>query len=169
MHARAVTRPFPEFGTDDTPVKPVQAATRRTNSARRNRSIPSFRQMSIFECRRRHRQHPCRYRYVRRLAGSRLYQARTYISPEKGGSINLGLYETEAAAHQVVTAWIRAGADPTKGLPEGVLPKYVKQVEGGFTWDVKVAGRRLQGGLFADPADAFRDALQAVNAARRAS
>lgn len=169
MHARAVTRSFPEFDAGEVPPEAAQITTRRANSARRNRSIPSFRQMSIFECRRRQRQHPCRYRYVRRLAGSRLYQARTYISPEKGGSINLGLYETEAAAHQVVTTWIRAGADPTKGLPPGVLPKYVKRVEGGFTWDVKVAGRRLQGGLFADAAEAFHDALREVNAARRAS
>lgn len=166
MHARAVTRPFPEFDVGEVPPEAAQIATRRTTSRRRNRSIPSFRQMSIFEYRQRDRRHACRYRYVRRPTGSHLYQARVYLPVDKGGSINLGLYETESAAHQVVTAWIRAGADPTKGLPAGVLPKYVKAVEGGFTWGVVLGGKRLGGELFATVEGAFHAALQAVNAAR---
>ena len=169
MHARAVTRPFPEFDIGEMPQEAAQIASRRTVSARRNRFIPSFRQMSIFEYRQRDRRHACRYRYVRRPTGSRLYQARVYLPVEKGGSINLGLYETEAAAHQVVTAWIRAGADPTKGLPPGVLPKYVKSVEDGFTWTVTLGGRRLGGEVFATAREAFYAALEAVNAARGSS
>ena len=41
------------------------------------------------------------------------------------GSVNLGLYDEERAAWDAVRVWLRAGADPCKALPKGILPKWV--------------------------------------------
>ena len=104
----------------------------------------------------RRRTHPSRYLFVRRLRKGilRVWQARTWL-PEPLGSINLGIHEDEWSAHRAVQAWIRAGADPCRGLPDGVLPKWVRlSPDGTFTGWVRLAGELVERGPFPTAEDA---------------
>ena len=60
------------------------------------------------------------------------------------GSVNLGLYDEERAAWDAVRVWLRAGADPCRALPKGILPKWVvyghRPIVGGFGVSVGVGG-----------------------------
>lgn len=119
--------------------------------------------------RRRERRHPCRYAYMRRVSANR-YQARLYIGPRKGDSVNLGLYETELAAWRAVQAvanrlppgrptplsvWaamlplIAAG-----DIPRRVLPKYVRRGETGYVARAKLNGAAVVLGPFGTPEEA---------------
>lgn len=105
------------------------------------------------------RLHPCRHLYVRKVGG-RKYQARVWL-PAPLGSVNLGLYDDEAPAWRAVRAWIAAGADPCRGLPPGVLPKWVRDDgRGGFL------GRRAtaEGFSLAGPFPTPEEAHHAVRA-----
>jgi hypothetical protein len=62
------------------------------------------------------------YQFVRKCSAK--YQARVWCALPVG-SVNLGLYDEERAAWDAVKLWLRAGADPTRGLPAKVLPKWV--------------------------------------------
>lgn len=94
----------------------------------------------------------CDYLYVRQVRtphGRWLFQARAWL-PLPLGSIHLGLYDTERAAWGVVRAWIKAGADPVHGLPDGVLPKWVRRLRDGTFLAVRRdrRGERLPLGVF---------------------
>jgi hypothetical protein len=102
------------------------------------------------------------HKYVRLVSGSNLYQARIWHPVV--GSINLGLYDTDTAAAQVVRNWINAGCDPCRGLPEGVLPKWVKLVEGQFYGSF--AGRRAIASKHPDDVGPFATAEEAHAAMR---
>lgn len=74
------------------------------------------------EVRRRAPKRETEYKFVRRCSAK--YQARVWC-PLPIGSVNLGLYEEESAAWDAVRRWLRAGADPCRHLPAGILPKWV--------------------------------------------
>ena len=120
------------------------------------------------------------YQFVRKCSAK--YQARVWCALPVG-SVNLGLYDEERAAWDAVRVWLRAGADPCKALPKGILPKWVvygkKPIVGvGLAGEVVEAGvsRRNAGrkvdtsspvgfyavrkdvviGPFADAAEAFK-------------
>lgn len=116
----------------------------------------------------RSKRHACQYKWVRRI-GPHSYQARVWLPVERGGSINLGLYDSEIKAYAAVRAWVKAGADPVKGLPECVLPKYVRGEEGRFHWSVTTrAGKITSQITYRTAADAHRAAVSHLNATRSA-
>ena len=116
--------------------------------------------------RRRERTHRCRYKYVRRVG--LMYQARVYL-PLPVGSVNVGLYATESAAHLAVQAWLRSGADPRRGLPGGVLPKWVHADGDAFRWRVRLRGEWHGGGPFDTAAAAFDAGARFASRGRPAS
>lgn len=97
------------------------------------------------------------HKYVRLVSGSQLYQARAWHPVV--GSVNLGLYPEEHAAWAAVKAWIKAGCDPCRGLPDGVLPKWVKSDGDGYR---VIARKKLLHvpGKFATPEEAHRAARE---------
>ncbi len=110
---------------------PLEAAIERVVENRRR----SREKHQKFISRRRRGRKVYRYKYVRLVSGTNLYQARPWHPVV--GSINLGLYKNERDAWHAVQAWIQAGCDPCRGLPPGILPKWVKEIDGRF-----VAGDR---------------------------
>jgi hypothetical protein len=77
------------------------------------------------------------------------------------GSIYLGSYAEERMAWQAVCDWIKAGASPTKGLPDGILPKWVYRDEvGKFKVVMKQGDTCIRSGPFDSPELAFHFALQ---------
>jgi hypothetical protein len=107
----------------------------------------------------RQRNHACQYLYVRRVKGFK-YQARVWL-PMPLGSINLGLYNSEREAWMAFKAWLKAGGDPVKGLPAGVLPKWVRR-----TTRSRFLGRlrTLEGVVLVGPFATAEDAHRAVRA-----
>lgn len=109
------------------------------------------------------------YRFVRAVQGGTgtwFWQARAWL-PEPIGSVNLGCYREERAAWDAVRQWIRAGGDPCKGLPPGVLPKWVlREREGDKPTGRFLAVRRDRNGTRI-VVGAFGTAEQAHLAARR--
>ncbi len=80
-------------------------------------------------------------RSVRGKTGTYVWQARPFLN-ETVGHVNLGCYRDERAAWEAVRLWVRAGADPCRGLPPGVLPKWVVRLSSGRFG----AARRTAGG-----------------------
>jgi len=81
------------------------------------------------------------FRSVRDKTGTYVWQARPFLN-ETVGHVNLGCYRDERAAWEAVRLWVRAGADPCRGLPPGVLPKWVVRLPGSRFG----AARRTAGG-----------------------
>ena len=116
---------------------------------------------------RRESTHRSSYKHVR-YVGRGWYQARVWIGPRGAlvDSVNLGLYRTEWDAWRAVKAWVAAGADPCRGLPEKVLPKWVRRRDDGYYATAKieradrgVAPGRVTLGPYADPVEAHRAML----------
>jgi hypothetical protein len=102
------------------------------------------------------------FKYVKRVRTMRhgyRWQARAWLSLPIG-SVNLGYHPTEQDAWEAVSSWIKAGGDPVRGLPEGILPKWVSQLDGQFWAILRQGKRRVKLGPFDDPAMAFEAALQ---------
>lgn len=97
------------------------------------------------------------HKYVRLVSGTQLYQARAWHPVV--GSVNLGLYREERAAWAAVKAWIQAGCDPCRGLPPGVLPKWVMR-DGAEFIVIARKSLRVVPGRFADPVDCHRAAVE---------
>jgi hypothetical protein len=69
-----------------------------------------------------------------------------------GGSLNLGLYDSEWEAGRAVKRYIRTGE-----LPPGVLPKWVREAgEFGFVAEVRKSGHRILLGPYPTDLDAHR-------------
>lgn len=73
---------------------------------------------------------PTSFSYIRQIRDG-LFQARPWLGVRWIGSVNLGLYRSERDAHRAVVEWVKAGADPCRGLPAKVLPKFVRRHPGG--------------------------------------
>lgn len=102
------------------------------------------------------------HKYVRLVTNANVYQARTWHPVV--GSVNLGCYRSESAAWQAVKTWIQAGCDPCKGLPDGVLPKWV--VRDGDSFIVKRRpGAPVVEGRFSSQEAAHRAAIDAIRSA----
>ncbi len=87
------------------------------------------------------------------------------------GHVNLGCYREERAAWEAIRAWVRAGADPCRALPPGVLPKWVVRRPQDGLYDAirrAAAGTRVPvpGGPWTTPAAAFAAALEVVERAQ---
>lgn len=101
------------------------------------------------------------HKYVRLVANANVYQARAWHPVV--GSVNLGCYGSESAAWAAVKTWIRAGCDPCRGLPDGVLPKWV--VRDGDVFIVKRRpGVPVVAGRYASPEAAHRAAIERFKA-----
>jgi hypothetical protein len=111
------------------------------------------------------------------------YQARVWPGSRDRlyGSINLGLYETEAAAQAAIREWVKAGCHPARGLPPGILPKWVTRGPGGLRWSerrireweengrkywtrLRFLGLKLDAGPFRTAEEAFEAADVAAKA-----
>lgn len=93
------------------------------------------------------------YRYVRKVKGAK-WQARVWVGVDAlpGGSLNLGLYDSEWEAGRAVKRYIRTGE-----LPPGVLPKWVREAgEFGFVAEVRKSGHRILLGPYPTDLDAHR-------------
>lgn len=108
------------------------------------------------------------YKYVRKRR--RKWEARVWIS-QVIGHIELGYYETRSAAWQVIRVWMKAGCHPARGLPAGILPKWVVRNGDGFSVRMRFAGREVTGGplvrVFATAEEAFAGAEAQVEWIRR--
>ena len=112
-----------------------------------------------------------RYKYVRQVCGKTgiwVWQARAYL-PLPVGSVHLGLYREERAAWEAVRLWIRAGADPCRGLPTKVLPKWVRKRPQDGLFDAvrrNASGERIvdPGGPYATPEAAHAAARLSADA-----
>lgn len=110
-----------------------------------------------------------RYPYVRSVrgkTGTYVWQARPFLNATVG-HVNLGCYHEERAAWEAIRRWVRAGADPCRGLPPGVLPKWVVRRPQDGRYDAlrrRRGGTRVSvpGGPWATPGAAFAAALAAV-------
>lgn len=107
-------------------------------------------------------------RAVRGKTGTWVWQARAWLG-RPDGSVNLGCYRQERAAWAAARAWIRAGADPCRHLPAGVLPKWVrKRPQDGLFDAVRrtASGERIvaPGGPYATPAAAHAAARLSADA-----
>ena len=106
----------------------------------------------------RQRNHPSQYLFVRKVKGFK-YQARAWL-PSPLGSINIGLHPSEREAWMAVKAWLKAGGNPLKGLPAGVLPKWVRRTNRGrFLGRLKGADGVVVIGPFRTPEEAHRAVL----------
>ena len=106
----------------------------------------------------RQRTHPSQYLFVRKVKGWK-YQARAWL-PEPLGSINIGLHNSEREAWIAVKAWLKAGGNPLKGLPQGVMPKWVRKTKRGrFVGRLKGAEGVVLIGPFRSPEEAHRAVL----------
>ncbi len=103
------------------------------------------------------------HKYVRLISGKNLFQARAWHPTV--GSVHLGCYRSESDAWAAVQGWIRAGCDPCRGLPEGVLPKWVQREGDGFRVIVRGTIPEIPG-WFVTAEDAHRAALAALQARR---
>jgi hypothetical protein len=120
------------------------------------------------------RSHYLYVRSVRGKTGTYVWQARPFYNAVVG-HVNLGCYREERAAWEAVRVWVRAGADPCRGLPPGVLPKWVVRRPQDGRYDAirrTKGGTRVlvPGGPWSTPEAAFTAALTAVTreaAARR--
>lgn len=97
------------------------------------------------------------HKYVRLVSGTQLYQARVWHPVV--GSVNLGLYRDEHAAWLAVKVWVQAGCNPCRGMPEGVLPKWVERDGEGYRVIVRKDMERVPG-WFERPEDAHRAACE---------
>jgi hypothetical protein len=83
------------------------------------------------------------------------------------GPINLGLYDNEPLAKAAIDVWVAAGARPDRGLPPGIMPKWVYQNDDGtFGAYCRFAGREIKVRSRPDAGEAFRACYEKVRRIR---
>ena len=84
------------------------------------------------------------------------------------GSIYLGDWKSSREANAAVEKWYAAGGNPLRALPEGILPKYVREISPGvYLGRASIRGRTILGNTHTTPSEAHTEIAAKVLRARR--